>query len=122
MAEKECGQVHGTIQEAIRHARLNLGAKPEDGGEWLDSEPVWGRLSSVNLYHVIGWQISSRQRWRLDYSPSQGVHVNEEDFTGHFVNSKVIHRIDSRLATEDMVRLMWRKWTSRFTRPGIGDP
>ncbi len=119
MAEKECGKIHETIQEAIRHTRLNLGAKPEFGGEWLDGQPVWGRLSSVNLLHVVGWQISTRRRWRLDYSPSQGVHVNEENFE---TSSKIIHRIDSRLATEDMVRLMWRKWTSRFTRPGIGDP
>jgi hypothetical protein len=116
MAEIDCGKIHFTIEDAIAHARQNLG-----GG---DIEPYWGTMGSVNVGWVVGYLVTSRRRWRLDFDPRPDklVHVNEENFDMPPSREKVIHKVapaayDSSgtpLGNDTQVRLYWHKWTSRY--------
>ena len=45
-----------------------------------DVEPFWGGMSNINPGRVVGYQVTARKRWRLDFDPQKGVHVNEENF------------------------------------------
>jgi hypothetical protein len=120
MSELDCGTEHLSIEDAIAHARRNLGG--------LDNEPYWGTMGSTNVGWVVGYKISSRKRWRLDFDPQKLVHVNEENFDGPFLTQKIIHRVrpaafDSSgtpLGNDTQVRLYWRKWTTRYGMPGLG--
>ena len=127
MAEQDCGVLHETIEDAIRHAREHLGAKPKASGQpWLDSTPYWGTLGILNVNLVVGFQISSRRRWRLDWSGEpkddpKGIHVNEENFDEVPSRQKTVHRVKTHFG-EEWVRLRWRNWTSRYAVPGLGHP
>lgn len=110
MSEQPCGVSHSSIDEAIEHAYRNL------GGRGLLSEPVWGlRGGNIgNVGKVIGWGThDGRKRWRLDYDPAKGVHINEEDFT-IIPSRKVLHRVHSSFLHADTY---WRKWSSRYDKP-----
>jgi hypothetical protein len=71
-----------------------------------------------NLGVVVGWAISPRRRWRLDYSDKLGangespkwVHVNEEDFDRPPGLQKIVHRVNNRSFLR--VSLYYRKWGS----------
>jgi hypothetical protein len=114
--ERDCGEIHTSIEDAIHHAKRNL------GGDGL--EPYWGTMSSSNVGWVVGFQFSSRRRWRLDFDPNPRklVHVNEEDFDRAAGRQKVVHRVHAASFDEagqprgndTQVRLYWKKWTSRF--------
>lgn len=111
MSERNCGQVHADIEEAIRHARQSL--------KCVDSEPYWGTKKGqmANFANVIGYQTTDRlKRWRLDYDPVKGAHVNEED---HSVSPsrKVVHRIAPHFTKDYLVTLFWQKWTRRYDKP-----
>jgi hypothetical protein len=110
--ERPCGKTHPTIDDAIHHARLNLGGQ--------DVEPYWGGMGTINPGRVVGYQVTSRRRWRLDFDPEKGVHVNEENFDALPSQQKVVHRVDLAGANDMQVRLMWNKWTSRYGTPGRG--
>ena len=57
--------------------------------------------------------LDSRKRWRLDYDPTRGVHLNEEDFT--LANpKKVFHPISIGFI---WAMTYWNKWTSRYDKP-----
>lgn len=128
MSEIDCGQEHPTIEHAIAHARTNLGARATVAHGVLDVEPYWGTMGSSNVGWVVGYLISSRKRWRLDFDPdpSKLVHVNEEDFDRPRHLQKVIHRVWLKdklgplMKNDTQVRLYWRKWTSRYGFPGGG--
>src|SRR5262249_8950926 len=125
MPERDCGKIHLTIDEAIAHAREGLGAPA--------TNPVWGRKGGqiANVGRVIGYQSDDeKKRFRLDYDPVKGVHVNEEDWNRPVDQQKVVHRV--RLAMEPMdaaaeiawerilearMQLYWNKWTSRYDKP-----
>jgi hypothetical protein len=125
MPERDCGQIHYTIDEAIAHAKENL-------GEPL-TQPFWGTRGGkiANVGWVIGYQSDDKQqRFRLDYDPGKGVHVNEEDFTRPTDQERVVHRV--RLAMtpkgpdaeeawkriiEGRMQLYWHKWTGRYNKP-----
>jgi hypothetical protein len=111
MAETDCGQEHFAIEEAIRHARHNL--------DCLDTEPIWGTKKGAiaNFGNVIGYQTTDgKKRWRLDYDPVKGAHVNEEDFTCK-PPSKVVHKIKHAIVKDQWVILYWQKWTRRYDKP-----
>jgi hypothetical protein len=116
--EKPCGEDHHTIEEAIAHARRNLGG--------MDIEPYWGSMNSINVGWVVGYQITSRRRWRLDFDPEKLVHVNEENFDLPLSEQKVVHQVrpaafdqtGKPLGNDVQVRLYWRKWTSRYGKGG----
>ena len=74
MAERPCGMIHYSIEDAIAHAKRNLGGS--------DVDPYWGTMGSTNVGWVVGYQVTSRRRWRLDFDPNPAklVHVNEENF------------------------------------------
>lgn len=120
MSEVDCGLEHWTIEDAIAHARRSLGGP--------DSDPYWGTMGSTNVGWVVGYQITSRRRWRLDFDPQKLVHVNEENFDGPFLRQKIIHRVrpaafdesGKPLGNDTQVRLYWHKWTTRYGRPGLG--
>jgi hypothetical protein len=61
--ETNCGRVHPSIEDAIKHARSNLGG--------LDVEPFWGGMANVNPGRVVGYQVTARKRWRLDFDPKK---------------------------------------------------
>lgn len=120
--EKDCGIVHLTIEDAIRHAEQGMGGRA--------SEPFWGRgyrplrpgesrvdaKSVPNLpvarVTVTGFQINNLKRWRLDYD-DEGVHVNEEDFTREVGRQKPRHKV--RGTSFLLVDTYWRKWTAQAT-------
>jgi hypothetical protein len=60
--EVNCGQIHLSIADAIVHAEKNLGSfrKP--------AEKYMGTLKN-NSHLVVGFQLSPRKRWRLDFDP-----------------------------------------------------
>jgi hypothetical protein len=130
MSEIPCGQEHLTIEDAIAHARRNLGARTTSAHGVLDIEPYWGTMGSTNVGWVVGYLITSRRRWRLDFDPNPDklVHVNEENFDRPRDSQKVIHCVSAAkfnadgqpIADDTQVRLYWRKWTSRYGFPGGG--
>jgi hypothetical protein len=82
---------------------------------------------------VIGWQSGPHKRFRVDFEPefatknaeaakrendvnkgTQGVHVNEEDFTRN-KSPKICHPTESSLLIAD---LLWKRWSSRYGRRG----
>jgi len=87
------------------------------GGEKrLLTEPFWGTRGGAigNIGKVVGWKTpDGKKRWRLDYDPQKGVHINEEDFT--LVRpKKIVHPIK---ISEALARTYINKWTSRFDKP-----
>lgn len=117
--EKDCGVYHATMQDAMRHAEVNLGFH----GRHV--EPYWG-TTTYNCHLVVGFEAGKRKRWRLDFSdksehgkPPKFIHVNEEDFTAPPGHQKTLHRVDSFKNHNGayLVELQWRKWTSRFNLP-----
>ena len=113
--ERDCGTLHITIEEAIIHAEQNLKCSR------IPMQPYRG-TTKENQGVVVGWALSPRKRWRLDYSdrpgehgePPKWVHVNEENFDALPGWQKVVHRVDNRKF--DQVALYYRKWSSRFDR------
>jgi hypothetical protein len=118
--ETDCGRVHPTIEDAIQHARINLGGR--------DVEPFWGGMAYVNPGRVVGSQVTARKRWRLDFDPKKGVHVNEESFDIPLSKQKVVHIVKPTsfdaagkpIVNDTQVRLYWNKWTTRYGIPGRG--
>jgi hypothetical protein len=112
MSETNCGQIHLSIQEAIRHAEENLGTR------YIRLEPFWGTMR-MNLGLVVGYKLNDRKRYRLDYAPDKGAHVNEENFENVSPSKqKICHPIQLGPRTaEYQVTLQWRKWTSRYNMP-----
>jgi hypothetical protein len=118
--ETDCGSIHRSIDEAINHARINLGGQ--------DIEPLWGRMEKVNPGRVVGYQVTARKRWRLDFDDKKGVHVNEENFDMPPSKQKVVHLVQPALFDragkpvfkDTQVRLYWNKWTTRYGTPGRG--
>ncbi len=112
MSEIICGILHSNIEDAIEHAYAGL----VHGHKSLLSKPYWGTRGGniANVGKVIGWMtLDGRKRWRLDYDPVKGVHLNEEDFTFSKAR-KVVHPTLSSLL---MANTFWNKWTSRFDKP-----
>ena len=108
MPERNCGVLHVTIAEAIEHAEKNLDFWRKPATEY------WGTLKS-NEGSVVGFQVTSRKRWRLDYDPDpkrqKWVHVNEENFDLPEHLQRVVHSVDSK--NDLQVSLYYRKWTSK---------
>jgi hypothetical protein len=116
--ERDCGMWHESIEEAIVHAERNMNCSRIPMMAYRGTTPE-------NLGVVVGWALSPRKRWRLDYSerpgptgePPRWVHVNEEDFDRPFGLQKVVHRVNSRSFLQ--VSLYYRKWGSAFGSPRI---
>ncbi len=108
--EKPCGIIHLSIEDAIVHAEKNLGSFRQP------AERYFGALKN-NSHLVVGFQLSPRKRWRLDFDPNpetdKWVHVNEENFDAPEGQQKVVHRV-ATLRSDLQVQLYYRKWTSRY--------
>ncbi len=95
------------MAEAIRCAERNLGVA---AGAKL--QPYWGSTRE-NHGLIVGWQLSGRQRWRLDYDETKGPHINEENFNLPPHLSKTVHMIPRpAISGELMVFLQHKKWTA----------
>lgn len=105
MAESNCGLVHIAIEDAIVHAEMHLGTFRKS------MEPYWGTLKD-NSSWVVGFQVSSRKRWRLDFDPTKGVHINEENFDAPLNQQRIVHLVDNRNFTQ--VQVYYQKWTRRY--------
>jgi len=131
--EQWCGQMHGSIEEAIAHAELSLDMRGRP------ADPYIGKTRFSDSA-VVGWQVNDRKRYRLDYTPtcseeniaaskwsgtkemkgSQGVHVNEENFEDPVEGrSRVCHPTAASLQRAEGY---WQKWTVRFHRWGEEGP
>lgn len=121
-----CGIVHDSIEEAIVHAERNLGIFR------TTAAPYWG-TTKFGEGSVVGWQVNSAKRYRLDYAHSyetenlkaakwsgtstlkgtQGVHVNEENFQDPLdrARPKICHPTRASLL---WATTYWRKWTKRY--------
>jgi hypothetical protein len=77
-------------------------------------------MGEINPGRVVGYQVTARKRWRLDFDPKKGVHVNEENFDALPSQRKVIHNVELVGANDMQVRLYWNKWTSRYGTSGRG--
>lgn len=117
--ETDCRHTHHTIREAIRCARLKLGAISLNDMTPRDLTRYQGTTDATKN-KFVGFQINTRQRWRLDWAEfknpagKRGVHVNEEDFTRIPSQQKVAHWVEDG-TTDAMyraMRLYWNKWTS----------
>jgi len=108
--ERTCPHLHQSISEAIRCAESNIGIEP---GQKL--RPYWG-TTCQNAGLIVGWQLSPRTRWRLDFeagATGKGPHVNEEDFRRDDHLAKVVHLIARpAISGELMVFLQCKKWTA----------
>jgi len=110
--EKPCGKEHYSFEDAVTHTYMSL----VDGDKGQLPEPFWGtRGGNIgNIGKVIGWQSADgRKRWRLDYDPTKGVHINEEDFT-LTPPKKICHPVK---ISEALMRTYINKWTSRYDKP-----
>lgn len=130
MPEQNCNVMHATIDEAIAHAKQNL---TEEGV--VLSKPFWGTRGGkiANVGWVIGYQSDDgKRRFRLDYDPAKGVHVNEEDFTRPVDQQKLVYFVCLPMALldadadaeaswkkilEGRMQLYWKKWSSRYDKP-----
>ncbi len=130
MSEIDCGRQHLSIEDAIAHARRNLDARAGERRGVQDVEPYWGTMGSSNVGWVVGYLVTARRRWRLDFDPNPDklVHVNEENFDLPPSRQKVIHKVKPAkfdvsgkpIADDTQARLYWRKWTTRYGQPGLG--
>lgn len=107
MSEVDCTRIHLTVEDAINCARQGLNMTQQE------EHPMIG-MKNNNIGNV-GWIIgfsdrAGTRRWRLDYDPEKGAHVNEEDVRVKGSSIKVCHRIS--YTGEYMMRLWWRKFTS----------
>lgn len=110
--EKNCGREHYSFEDAVVHMYLSL----VDGEKDLLPEPFWGtRGGNIgNIGKVIGWKSADgKKRWRLDFDPAKGVHINEEDFT-LTPAKKIFHPVK---ISEALARTYINKWTSRYDKP-----
>lgn len=107
MPEVDCATEHVTIEDAVACARRGLGLT-------LASEhPLVGLKSNqiANSGQIIGFSdANGTKRWRIDYDPSKGAHINEEDVSGGPGAHKTCHKVKG--VGEDWVRLWWRKYTT----------
>jgi len=130
--EFSCGIIHGSIEEAMVHAEVNLGFRRGDGKPLLVVlEPLLGAMFGAGA--IVGWKSGARRRFRVDFEPDferknadavrrkhgvhkglQGVHVNEEDFTRKS-RQKICHATSSSLLRAEH---LWRRWTSKYGRRG----
>jgi hypothetical protein len=108
--EVNCGQLHLSIEDAIVHAEKNLGSFRQPAKKYV------GTLKD-NSSLVVGFQLSPRKRWRLDFDPNPAnnkwVHVNEENFDAAPSCQKVVHLV-ATLRSDLQVQAYYRKWTSRY--------
>jgi hypothetical protein len=76
--------------------------------------PYWGSMRANN-HLVVGFQLSSRKRWRLDFDPSPDklVHVNEENFDSTPGHQKIVHKVEGQ-TNDTQVLLYYHKWTSKY--------
>lgn len=106
--ETSCGKIHTSIEDAIVHAEQNLGffRRP--------AQSYFGALRN-NSHLVVGFQVSPRKRWRLDFDPLKGkwVHVNEENFDAPTNRQKIVHLVET-LRSDLQVQAYYKKWTSRY--------
>jgi len=60
-----------------------------------DSKPYISRLESSSVYNQVVGRVSAdgKRRWRLDYDPEKGLHINVEDFSRGKTPDKVIKRV-----------------------------
>jgi hypothetical protein len=109
--EKSCGILHSSIEDAIVHAEKNLGLFRKH------ADPYYGTFRD-NSKWVVGFQLSPKKRWRLDFDPDEEnnkwTHVNEEDFERAPGQQKVCHYVYSPLRSDAWVRTYYGKWTSRY--------
>ena len=110
--EKPCGKQHHSFEEAVTHAYMSL----VGGDKNQLSEPFWGTRGGqiANIGKVIGWKSADNlKRWRLDFDPTKGVHINEEDFSTE-PPRKICHPV---AISEALARTYINKWTSRYDKP-----
>jgi hypothetical protein len=112
--ERSCGELHPTIEDAIIHCQTLMDCRQSV------MEPYRG-TTRQNDDVVVGYALSSRRRWRLDYSdvsldgkPPKWVHVNAEDFDAPPGFERIVHLVDSKRF--ELVDLYYKKWTSRYGR------
>lgn len=108
MPEVNCTTTHHSIESAIECARKTLKMTK------ADEEPMWGTKTNklANFGNVIGFQDKvGHRRWRLDYDPNKGLHLNEEDFTDTEPR-KVCHLIHTVFGGETLLVNYWHKWSS----------
>ena len=107
--ERLCEKRHQSMSEAIRCAEKNLGIGP---GQKL--QPYWG-TTNQNAGLIVGWQVSPRKRWRLDYDArpgGKGPHINEENFEMPAYLAKMAHLIARpAISGELQVIIQQQKWT-----------
>jgi hypothetical protein len=131
--EYSCGIIHGSIEEAMVHAELSLGFRdPATNSLIVQLEPLIG-TTKFTSGTIIGWRFGTRKRFRVDFDPdyiahnaeaqkakngvfkgTQGVHVNEEDFTRPS-RQKICHATESSLLIAEH---LWRRWSSKYGRLG----
>jgi hypothetical protein len=94
MAELECGMTHVSFEDALRCAARKrqgnapFGSIPDGVNLW------WGDKDALNLKnrgYVIGlWNPHTGDRWRIDYDPVKGLHVNQDNVLSE---EKIMHPI-----------------------------
>jgi hypothetical protein len=107
MPEIDCSEKHVSVEEAIACARKGLGLTRQT------EHPLVGLKENqiANVGQIIGFSDSAgTKRWRVDYDPTKGAHINEEDVSKKGDPRKVCHTIKG--CSENWVRLWWRKFTT----------
>ena len=107
MPEKDCEKSHISVEDAIACARKGLGLSA------AIEHPLVGLKENniANVGQIIGFSDSTgTKRWRVDYDPTKGAHINEEDVSTKGDAKKICHRVTG--TSEQWVRLWWRKFTT----------
>ncbi|KAF0812490.1 hypothetical protein IGB42_03159 [Andreprevotia sp. IGB-42] len=107
MPEIDCETEHLTIEDAIACSRRGLGLTKST------EHPLVGLKDNMiaNIGQIIGFSDSEgTKRWRVDYDPVKGAHINEEDVSRKGHPRKVCHKVKG--CSENWVRLWWHKFTT----------
>ena len=107
MPEVDCQEKHVTVEDAMACARKGLGLSTRT------EHPLVGLKENqiANVGQIIGFSDSTgTRRWRVDYDPNKGAHINEEDVSRKGDSRKVCHLVSG--CSENWVRLWWRKFTT----------
>jgi hypothetical protein len=117
MPEIDCAKLHPSVENAIACARTNLGLTPATEHPWVGTK----ENKLANKGQIIGFTDSTGlKRWRIDWAPDKGFHINEEDVSQKGNSKKVCHKVPH--TSETMMILWWKKYTAAGLSGYDNDP
>ncbi len=110
MPEVDCKLVHQHVEDAIACARKGLGLSKATEHPWIGIK----ENKLANKGQIIGFtDATGYKRWRIDWAPDKGFHINEEIVSKTDDAKKVCHKVTGH--GETWMILWWHKFTAAGT-------